>query len=190
MKTHFWRTTMATLLVTTLAWAATTVSAQNSTASVTVQPETVGNVVPELAYGVADILHLKQAEVSDDTIIAFIKNSGNSYGLNADQIIYLRQQGLSAAVINTMLNQPKAGVAAAASTAPATLPVAATVSPEQVLTATVAPTVTYVQAVPTPTYYYSQPAYYPVYGYCYYPYPAVSLSFGWHGGGWHHGWHR
>ena len=45
------------------------------------------------------------------TIIAYIRNSGNSYGLNADQIIYLRQQGLSDAVIRVMLSQPRAGVA-------------------------------------------------------------------------------
>ena len=41
--------------------------------------------------------------------MAYIKNSGNSYGLNADQIIYLRQQGVSDAVITAMLNQPKPG---------------------------------------------------------------------------------
>ena len=50
-----------------------------------------------------------KANVGDETIIAYIKNSGNSYGLNADQIIYLRQQGVSDAVVRTMLNQPQTG---------------------------------------------------------------------------------
>jgi hypothetical protein len=170
----------------------------------------------QMVYGVPQIIRLSQAKVSDDTIIAYVKNSGFSYSLDADQIINLRQQGVSDAVITTMLNQPKTGPVVYTPTAPAPQPVASTVStsapdttplysPRQsdqiptasasvqpVPTATVAPTVTYVQAVPAPTYYYAQPFYQP-----YYPsyawFPPVSLSFawgsGWHGGGGYGGWH-
>jgi uncharacterized membrane protein YgcG len=152
---------------------------------------------PQLSYGVPQVLQLSQAKVSDSTIIAYIQNSGNSYGLDANQIIYLRQQGVSDAVINTMLTQPR-NVAASAQTAP---PPA-----DQPSTAVVQPTVTYVQSasassvyvVPdTQTYYYDS-AYYQPYYYPYYGYPAVSLSFGfgggwggYHGGGYHGGggWH-
>jgi hypothetical protein len=176
--------------------------AQDASAN-SVQPPPVAAPAPQLAYGVVPILQLAQAKVGDDMIIACIKNSGNSYGLAADQIIYLRQQGLSSAVLTTMLNQPKPGVATAAPAMPA-----ATTSS----VGTVAPTATYVQPQPAATYYYSVPATtyyyyepfcYPVYGCC----PAVSLSFGWggrwggwhgggfrsggfHGGGFHGGWHR
>jgi hypothetical protein len=144
---------------------------------------------PQLSYGVPQIIQLAQAKISDDTIIAYIRNSGNSYGLDANQIIYLRQQGISDNVINVMLNQPKVASAPAQPDNP------------QTSTAVVQQQPTYVQTVPssqvyvipdTQTYYYNayyaQPYYYPYYAW---PYPAVSLSFGfggrWGGGGWHGG---
>jgi hypothetical protein len=167
----------------------------------------------QMVYGLPQIIRLSQAKVSDDTIIAYVKNSGFSYTLDADQIINLRQQGVSDAVITTMLNQPKTGPVVYTPTTPAPQPVTSTVgtdtanttplySPRQsdqistasastqpVPTATVAPTVTYVQAAPAPTYYYAQPYYYPSYAW----FPPVSLSFawgsGWHGGGYYGGWH-
>ena len=144
---------------------------------------------PQLAYGVPQILQLEQAKVSDETIVAYIKNSGNSYGLTADQIVYLKQQGVSDTVMTAMLNQPKPAAVAYTPTTPAPQPVAQTaIAPMP--TATVAPTVTYVQAAPTPAYnYYAQPYYYPSYAW----FPPVSLSFawgsGWHGGGYYGGWH-
>src|ERR1700679_1110652 len=85
-------------IVAGVALSAMTVMAQNSPV----------NAAPPLSYGVPQILQLTQARVSDDTVIAYIRNSGNSYNLDADQIIYLRQQGISDNVINFMLNQPKA----------------------------------------------------------------------------------
>ena len=42
---------------------------------------------PPLAYGVSEIIQLSQAQVGDPTIVTFIKNSGNSYGLDAPQVI-------------------------------------------------------------------------------------------------------
>ena len=171
------------MAVAGLAWSASTTLAQDSSAANTVQPAAVNAPVVQLAYGVSQIVQLAQAKVGDDTIIAYVKNSRSSYGLNADQIIYLRQQGISDAIITTMLNQPRPGVAIAMPTTPAPQPVASTAYGGQVSTATVAPTVTYVQTVPDTTYY-SQPYYYPAYTW----YPPVSFSFGW-GGGWGGGWH-
>jgi hypothetical protein len=182
MKTNHWQKMLAFLAVASLALSASTTLAQNSTATTTAQPAAVNAPVPQLSGGVSQIMQLAQAKVSDDTIIAYIKNSGNSYGLDANQIIYLRQQGISDAVITTMLNQPRPAVAVATPTTPAPQPVASTAYSGPVSTATVAPTVTYVQTVPDTTYYYQpyyQPYYYPAYGW----YPPVSFSFGW-GGGW------
>jgi hypothetical protein len=163
---------------------------------------------PQLSYGVPEIAQLAQAKVGDSTIIAYIKNSGISYGLDANQIVYLRQQGVSDAVITTMLSQPKPVVAAA----PATVPVPTTPAPQVASPATVAtvpaptttvvtaPTVTYVQPVPT-TYYYAQPYYAPSYYSSWVPNISLGFAFGggryyggrgcyyggWHGGGgWHH----
>jgi hypothetical protein len=184
------------------------------TAVTTAAPPAVSNPAPQLPYGVAQILQLSQAKVSDDTIVAYVRNSGNSYGLDANQIIFLRQQGVSDPVITAMLNQPKAGVSAYSEPAPSASPAAAPADQTQATaasnggstatysTATVAPSVTYVQSVPSyPTYYYSGYPYYYGYGYPYYYgygfYPGVSVSFGyrggWYGGGYHYygggGWH-
>jgi hypothetical protein len=199
MKTNHWQKMLAVLALAGLALSASTTLAQNSTANTTAQPVAVNAPVPQLSGGVSQIMQLVQAKVSDDTIIAYVKNSGNSYGLDANQIIYLRQQGISDAVITTMLNQPRPAVAVATPTTPAPQPVASTAYSGPVSTATVAPMVTYVQTVPDTTYYYQpdyQPYYYPAYAW----YPPVSFSFGWgggwrgggwggggHGGGWHGG---
>jgi hypothetical protein len=176
-----------------LAFSAMTVVAQDSATS---QPAPT-----QLSYGASQIVLLAHAKVSDDTIIAYIHNSGNSYVLDADQIIYLRQQGISDAVVNVMLNQPRNAPAA---TAPQQNNSSYT-SSAQTATAVAQPTTTYVASTPsstvyvipdTQTYYYDsgyyQPYYYPYYAW---PYAPVSLSFGfggrwgggWHGGGFHSG---
>ena len=184
MKTRILQTVLPVAIGAGLLFSTLTTRAQEASAASPAQPAVASTAAPQLPYGVSQILQLKQAEVGDDTIIAYIKNSGTSYGLNADQIIYLQKQGLSSAVITAMLNQPKPGVAAAAPAAPAPQTSTSTVNAEP------ASTVTYVQTVPTYDYY--QPYYYPAYGF----YPGVSLSFGWggrwgggYGGGWHGGWH-
>jgi hypothetical protein len=213
MKTRILRTMLAALVGTGLAMSASVVLAQNPYSTA------VNASDSQMVYGVPQIIRLSQAKVSDDTIIAYVKNSGLSFSLDADQIINLRQQGVSDAVITTMLNQPKPAPTAYAPTTSAPQPVASTVntstaettplySPRQsdqistpaastqpVPTTTVAPTVTYVQTVPAPAYYYAQPYYYPSYAW----FPPVSLSFAWgsswhgggyYGGGWHGGWHH
>jgi hypothetical protein len=209
MKTRNLQRMVAVMAVAGLALSASTALAQDSSAANTVRPAAVNAPVTQLSYGVSQIVQLAQAKVGDDTIIAYIKTSGNSYGLTVDQIIYLRHQGISDAVITTMLNQPKPVVAAAAVATPVStrtaetaplysprqreqIPAASTITTASGSTATVAPTVTYVQTVPDTTYYY-QPYYYPAYAW----YPPVSFSFGWgggwggwHGGGWHGGWYR
>jgi hypothetical protein len=168
---------------------------QDSSAAAAVQS------APPLSYGVAPVLQLSQAKVSDSTIVTYIQNSGTIYNLDAPQIVYLKQQGVSDTVLKTMLNQRQNVVNNGAQTAPAT-------SGAQAPNAVAPPTVTYT-TVPAPTVYvipdtqtyrydayYYQPNYYPYYGYYGWPYPAVSLSFGFGGyrggyhGGYRGGWHR
>jgi hypothetical protein len=172
--------------VATLSVAGSTAWAQDSTA-------------PQLSSNTSGVLRMAKASIGDDTIIAYIKNSGNNYALDADQIIYLKQQGVSSTVLNAMLNQTGTiGTATTTVSAPDTT-VATTATPAPVAqtildspapasaTEVVAPAVTYIQ---TPnTYYYASPAgfYSPIYvsPYCYSPYyyrPGVSVSFGWGGG--------
>jgi hypothetical protein len=185
--------------------------AQNSaTTGTTVAPPTAGSqAAPQLSYGVPQILQLAQAKVGDDTIVAYIQNSGTVYGLDASQIVYLRQQGVSDRVVTTMLNQRNNVAASAAQTGTQAPAQNYSAGSAQTSTAVAQPTVTYLQTVPsssvyvipdTQTYnygaYYYQPYYYPGYAW---PYPAVSLSFGFggrwgggfHGGGFRGGgWHR
>ena len=150
-----------------------------------------GGAPVQLSYGVSQIIQLAQAKLSDDTIVSYIRNSGSSYGMDASQIIYLKQQGVSDTVINTMLNQPRPMASAAPQPA----------YPASSGTATMAtqPAATYVQTAPayvpsstvyvipsTQPYQYYNNYYYPYYGgWCY---PAVSFAFGF--GGYHGGYYR
>jgi hypothetical protein len=200
MKTRTSSGLLLTLTITAaLVLAARTVPAQDSTTSAG-----AAQTAPvQLSYGVSQIIQLSQAKVGDDTIVNYIRNSGSSYGLDANQIVYLKQQGVSDAVINTMLSQPRQGVQTTAS--PPAYPAASST-----VTATVVapPAVTYVQpastvyVVPdTQTYNYYAYAYRPYYGgYYYYPcyrpsyyyggcYPSVSFAIGF-GGGYRGGYYR
>jgi len=149
--------------------------------------------VPPLAYGVSEIIQLSQAGVGDPTIVTFVKNSGNSYGLDASQIIYLRQQGVSETVVDAMLSQPAPGTlapaAAPAPGVPQNTEIAVPAAADTVVSAPAPASSVYV--IPdTATYrYYST---YNPYGGCpgYFP-VAVSVGFGGHwGGGYHGGYHR
>jgi hypothetical protein len=148
---------------------------------------------------VPQVLQLSQAKIGESTIVAYIQNSGTIYSLNASEIIYLKQQGVSDAVITTMLNQRQRATQAAAQTAPPVPAAATTSQPGSAGTSTAVaqPSGTCVQTVPsstiyvipdTQTYnydaYFYQPYYYPYYGGWYYP--PVTFSFGF-GGGYYHG---
>jgi len=187
-------------------------AAQPAATSPAAQPTAASQAAPQLSYGVAEVVQLAHANVSEDVIVNYVHNSGNAYGLDANQILYLKQQGVSDRVVNTMLDQR------------GRLPVAQTASPQnnpdtgnaQTATVVAQPTVTSAQPAQSSSVYiipdtqtynyyaYSYPYYYPYYGY--YGWPAVSLSFGWGGyyggyygyhggynGGWHYGgsgWHN
>ena len=187
MKTNRLQRVLAAVAATSLTLSAATALAQDAPALNAVLPAAANLPAPNLGYATSQVLQLAQARLGDATIIAYIRNSGNSYGLNADQIIYLRQQGLSDAVITTMLSQPRAGAALTLPTTPAPAPVASTTYAGQASTATVAPSVAYEQTLPAATYY-SDPYYYD--SYYYYPgyawYPPVTIGWGWGWGGW--GW--
>lgn len=166
---------------------------------------------PELSYGVPQVLQLVQAKVSDDIIVNFIQNSGTIYALQANEIVYLKQQGMSDTVLNAMLNQRSRlasstapAPAAAASASASYTPPAATAQPAAVYAPSAQSSMVYV--IPdTQTYRYNAwfygatpYYYYPYYG-GYYGWPAVSLSFGWgnynggsyhyYGGGYHGGYY-
>ena len=183
-------TLTAVIAVTLLAAKAV---AQDSSASTTA-------AATSLSYGVSQVVQLAHANIGEDVIVNYIRNSGNAYGLDATQILYLKQQGVSDRIINTMLNQ-RSQVAATAQTAPQ--PNSSGANSSQTAPAPAQPSVSYVQTAPaqtvyvipdTQTYdynaYYYQPYYYQPYYGGYYAWPAVSLSFGlggYYGGGYHGG---
>jgi hypothetical protein len=218
MKTNFLPNLAAGIALASIMASAPTVLAQDAAQTPAIQVAAT-TPAPPLAYGVAQILQLSQAKVDDGIIISYIKNSGNSYGLNADQIIYLRQQGISTGVINAMLSQPAPGVVAGGSAVPMPSSPAPQVSyPQQPAQSSgmVGPSVSGIDptAAAAANSYYYQPYYSPYYSYPYYPaygfYPGVSFGWGgrwgpgfggwrggwgggWHGGGGFHGgggWHR
>lgn len=179
---------------------------------------TSGQKAPALSYGAANVLKLAQAGVAEETIVAYVEKSGQGYGsLGADEMIYLRERGVSDRVLTTMLNQEKISrdtIVAQTAAQPATVapaqavaPVAPVVAVPQYQQTYVPPAVTYVETAPAPLIvmrdssprlvdYGIYPRRYsygcfPSYGYrSYYSHPRFSFSvgFGHHGGfGFHNG---
>lgn len=179
MKIQTLRKAVLLAAVACFAWRAWRASGQDLTSSAS----------PPLPDAVVQVLKLEQAKINDATIIAYINNSGNIYGLNASQIIYLRQQGVSDAVLSAMLSQPKNSVPTANAPMPQVPPPSSITTPSEsdsylIPATTSAPAVTYVEAQP---YYYPY-NYYPYCGYSWgWPY-NVSWSWRWYGGGRHWGW--
>ena len=98
MKTNRWQNNLATLVVAGLVVSAGTALAQYSQPPA---PAGYSATPPTLSNGVPQILQLVHGKISDDTIIAYINNSRINYALDANQIIYLRQQGVSDLVITS-----------------------------------------------------------------------------------------
>ncbi|MGD0412461.1 MAG: DUF6600 domain-containing protein [Verrucomicrobiota bacterium] len=71
---------------------------------------TAANLSPDLQQ----IVKLAQAHMSDDVILGFIKGSGKSYALSADDMLYLNSQGVSQAVISALMQTQSAAPAASA----------------------------------------------------------------------------
>lgn len=134
--------------------------------------------------GEAEILKLTAAKVGDETIIAFIKNSGRVHPLSANDILQLRAQGVSDAVLTAMLNQRTQATPSQQlqSTQPAE-PIPSTTTTTAVV---VQPSTVYVSR---PSYVYSYWDPWP--GYVgYWGYPGISIGFRFGGGhfGGYHGW--
>jgi hypothetical protein len=72
-----------------------------------------------LPAGVQDVVKLTKAGMSEDVILAQVKNAGATYNLTADQLIYLSDQGVSQNVIKSLMAAPGSP---AVTTPPTTLP--------------------------------------------------------------------
>ena len=164
-------------MVAGVIWPVSLVLAEDSPVAGAAQSPPVNGYSPKLSYSMSQIVRLSQAKVSDDIMMAFVRNSENGRGLDAGQIIYLRQHGISDPVILTMLNCSKPAKAD-----PATPPVQ--------------PAIPAISHAPDPTVTSSpqvmddqiEPAHWDYSPHCYTDFgafPAVALSFKWvnsHGG--------
>jgi len=101
------------------------------------------NLSPDLQ----EVIKLSQQKMGDEVITSYIKNSGKSYKLGADDIIYLNSQGVSQAVLNALLQASTA----AAPAAPTPPPVAATTAPATPSAGPVPPPLDNSAPAPAPT---------------------------------------
>jgi hypothetical protein len=63
---------------------------------------------PPLAPAAGEVVTLAQSGSSQDVILAYIQNSPTAFNLSADQIVYLRDIGVSSVAITAMLNRDNA----------------------------------------------------------------------------------
>jgi hypothetical protein len=142
-----------------------------------------------LSPGVQEVVKLTAAHMGDEVILAYVKNSGASYSLSADDILYLNSQGVSQAVISALL---KANAAPVPTYTPTPAPPASVPPPAPAIAqpATPPPVVAAPPAAPLPgsevnlTYFQTQLTPYggwvdiPGYGLCWRPFTQDS-ELGW-----------
>lgn len=68
--------------------------------------------------GLQEVLKLTQAHMPEEVVLAYVKNSGQSYNLTADDILYLSSQGVSQGVLTALLQSKSALPAAPVATSP------------------------------------------------------------------------
>jgi uncharacterized membrane protein YgcG len=198
MKTQMVRNSLLVIAaIGTVVFTTGKVAAQDSTA--VAKPATATSVAPaapQLSYGVKQVMKMVQAKVSDTIIVNYIQNTGTIFQLNADEIIYLKQQGMSDTVLNTMLTQrARLTGSTEPATSPAPAPVTQYVQPaaqvaqsgEAYVPATTASMVYVIPSTQSYGYYNSGYPVYPYYTSSYSYWPAVSLAFGYYGGSCYHG---
>jgi len=141
-----------------------------------------------LPYGVDDVVKLTRAKVGEDVIVSFVENSGIPYSLRANDIVFLREQGVTDHVLSVMLAQKKA----VANTAPAPAqPVQPPMVPSEYPQYPQQPATDYTEPVSSSyviPYATAAYPYYSSYGYGYgYPYYYASFGYPYCGYGGYYG---
>src|SRR5437660_4754832 len=107
---------------------------------------------PTMAPAAAEVIRLAQAGVGEEVVLSYIQNSTTPFYLTADQILYLKDLGISSQVTTAMLNrdamlrsQPQIaqGPPPAAEPPQPTVPVEAPLTPPPVEVASPPPQVNY-----------------------------------------------
>jgi hypothetical protein len=88
-------------------------------------PMAHAQAAPNMSPQLQEVVKLTQAHMNDDVILAYIHNSGASYNLSADDILYLNTQGVTQPVISALLqakgsapNAPSAPISTPSTSAP------------------------------------------------------------------------
>src|SRR5213594_3082242 len=55
------------------------------------------SVPDNISPGVAEVMRLAEAGAGEDVVLAYIENAGSSFNLTVDQILYLKDNGVSSA---------------------------------------------------------------------------------------------
>jgi hypothetical protein len=133
----------------------------------------------QLPYGVADVIKLAQAGISEEIIFRFVQSSGTAYQLQPADIVLLRDRGVSDRVIGAMLDQKALNTLAPSP--PATQQQAPS-APSVAVSNPQPKPVSTVHVIPNPTPYYRlygpYGPYGPYYGYRYRPCWSWGVSFG------------
>src|ERR1039457_154664 len=96
-------------LVVTLAWPLLSGYAQVPGAPVPGAPEQAqAAVAVNLSPGAAEVVRLASSGVGDDVALAYIQNSQAPFNLSADNVLYLKDVGLSPQVTSAMLSHDSA----------------------------------------------------------------------------------
>jgi hypothetical protein len=156
----------------------------------------------KLPHAAAEVVKLTKAQVSEEVVISYVQNSSSTTRLTPDDIVRLRNEGVSDRVIYAMMDKNNKAIAVASASANTTPqapvyqdvapPEAQAPAPQQPATAPLTPSASSTYVIPYPAattayygsyapYYYPYPPYYGYYGG-----PVFSFRFG-YGGGYHHG---
>jgi hypothetical protein len=108
------------------------------------QPASAANLTP----AATEVIRLAGSGVGEDVILAYIQNSQSAFSLSVDDVLYLKDVGLSSAVISAMLNHDAAmrnqpAPAAPRTEAPAPAPAPETTEPETAVVKNAPADVTY-----------------------------------------------
>src|SRR5215813_227927 len=103
MKAKMWVVTLSALIVPLLGIQGETPDsgpppAENS-------PAPAASPAPSVSPAAADVVRMAEAGTSEDVLVAYVKNSASHFDLSADQILYLRDVGLTSPVITAMLTR-------------------------------------------------------------------------------------
>lgn len=115
----------------------------------------LNSVQAENTAAVNEVLKLKNAGVAEDTIVAFIQGKNLSYELSADNILALRDKGITSAVLNAMLASGQGPGVPATLPAPVPANVPPVVAPPGQVPS--APTVPQAPTVGSPPVYFPTP---------------------------------